>query len=169
MARTLAVERIVWAVCSYACGILLASTSSRTFLWAATLVVLAACGLFLFSKQGAGLKIESVRPTAGFVLLLLTAVLCGAWRMEWRESKTGASLLAQDHDEVLLSGRVVSLSGRVRGTRLLLEDIVASNIAPQPRRVSLRYWGGSCASVGQSYRGDGAFACALCGAFAAGI
>ena len=148
MARTLAVERIVWAVCSYACGILLASTSSRTFLWAATLFVLAACGLFLFSKQGAGLKIESVRPTAGFVLLLLTAVLCGAWRMEWRESKTGASLLAQDHDEVLLSGRVVSLSGRVRGTRLLLEDIVASNIAPQPRRISLRYWGGSPPPLG---------------------
>ncbi len=83
---------------------------------------------------------------AGFVLLLLVASLCGAWRMEWRASTTGATLLTQDHDEVLLSGRVVSVTGRARGTRLLLEDVLTNTLPPQlspaPRKISLRYWGG---------------------------
>ena len=152
MPRALTADRIVWAVCACACGILLATTTSRIFLSIASLLVLAAGGLFVFSRQGSSLKEEGegegLRPTAGFVLLLLTAALCGAWRMEWRESTTGANLLAQDHDEVLLSGRVVSLSGRARGMRLMLEDVLTSNIAPPPRRVSLRYWGGSPPPLG---------------------
>ena len=156
MPRTGAADRIVWVVCAYACGILLAIASSQRFLWVSSLLVVAAGGLFLFSRQrtalsalkGSTLKEEGLRPTAGFVLLLLLAVLCGGWRMEWRESTTGATLLAQDHDKVLLSGRVVSLSGRARGMRLLLEDVRTSNIDPQPQRVSLRYWGGSPPPLG---------------------
>ena len=65
--------------------------------------------------------------------------------MEWRESTTGANLLTQDQDEVLLSGRVVSITGRARGTRLLLEDVLTNTLTPlmpSPRKVSLRYWGG---------------------------
>ena len=161
MTKTPTADRIVWAVCACACGILLATTTSRSFLSLSTLLVFAACGLFLFFRpkllQGSGLQglglqgselQESLRPQAGFVLLLLVAALCGAWRMEWRESTTGANLLVEDHDAVLLSGRVVSLSGRTRGTRLILEDVLTSHIAPPPRRVSLRYWGGSPPPLG---------------------
>ena len=162
MTKTPTADRIVWAVCACACGILLATTTSRSFLSLSTLLVFAAGGLFLFFRpklglQGLGLQgaelqgaelQESLRPQAGFVLLLLVAALCGAWRMEWRESTTGANLLAEDHDAVLLSGRVVSLSGRARGTRLILEDVLTSHIASPPRRVSLRYWGGSPPPLG---------------------
>ena len=140
-------DRIVWAVCACACGILLAMATSKAFLSVATLLVLAAGGLLLF-KQGLGLKDERIRPTTGFVLLLLTASLCGAWRMEWRESTTGATLLAEDHDKVLLSGHVVSLSGRTRGSRLILEDVLTNDIALPPRRISLRYWGGEPPPLG---------------------
>ena len=138
-----AVDRIVWAVCAFACGILLAMTSSPRFLWVASVLVLALCVLWMFLRRAGGWKDERLRSTMGFVLLLLVAGVCGAGRMEWRDSTTGASLLTEDHDKILLSGRVVFLSGRKRGTRLVLDDVASdSETDSMLRKVSLRYWGG---------------------------